>query len=228
MEIIINNADFMSVAKTKILEEYKADVFGSYITSTGDIGASSNFDRTDCIAITESMRVNGIACFKAKSNSTYPAIVFFNDINPSSTTYVNKIHCSKYTVRDIYIYPEQIPALATHFVVNCFVDAGAKVFDSFLINVLDIEWSDGYISPSNRWVDTETHQTSQFIPVNSNSLYYFRAAIIAEYDKDGVFIERITPSIITTATGKTTLFAENIAYIRIGGIKTGAPYFIKI
>lgn len=227
MEIILNGADFSEVAVTKLTEGYNVTVENSYVTANGSISSSDNFSRTEPILITEDMRTKGIILIDAKSNSTYPAIVFFSSDTPSSSTKVGEFFTGNYNIRNVFLRPELIPQNATHFIINGNAAMGGIAYESYAVDVLPLTFSDGYINASGIWKPDENYATSQMIPVNADINYYLYGLHVSKYDENGVFIERILNNNSNSLIDKLTSFASNVAYIRVGGLKTSGTYFLK-
>lgn len=229
MELIVKGADFSANSVVKIYDNIFTSVSKSFVGPNGEIATTNNWNRTPCFAITDAMRQNGLYLYRVKSHNgnQYPAVAFYNSDTPSSSTLVGVLYCNDYTTKEAYIYPEQIPEGATHCIMNGMPNNNGFACTSSLLDVVDYDFADGYITPSGGYNTNSDFTTSDFIPVDSNASYFCRPEILATYDKDGNFIARTSGAMSTLVLGKIT-FNSDVAFIRIGGLKSDIPFFCKV
>lgn len=218
MEILIKNADFSANAVTKISAPFTTYLDGCYL-SDGSFSAGNRFYRSlGVIPISEYMRNNGfiIQGMGYINNNDYPLVLFFNSDEPSASTFVEKIYYKTGPLTTIKIYPEQIPATATHFVVNIDIaKTDSKVFESYLIPVVDeFTLSNGYIRDNGEWQADDTYRTTQMIVVNGGDPYFISGNIVSTYDKWGNFIERnsMTQGLYTPITFNSDVYFVRLSY----------------
>lgn len=216
MEIIIKNADFSANAVTKLTEPFTTFLDGCYL-SDGSFRAGNRFYHSlGVIPISEDMRSNGfiVQGMGYINSNDYPFVLFFNSNEPSTSTFVGNIFYKTGSLTTIKIYPEQIPATATHFVVNIDIaKTDSKVFESYLIPVVDeFTLTNGFITATGEWQADDTYRTTQMIAVNGGEPYFISGNIASTYDKWGNFIERNS---MTQGLYTPIIFNNDVYFVRL-------------
>lgn len=213
MDIIIKNADFSSVAVTKLGEGYNVNVRGKYIDQTGALKPSGGWAISNVIPLTPNMREKGIIVNSCRASSSIPAVVFLNS-STISTSNVVGYFLNDGEGHDALIPSDAIPQTATHVVANGYGNGTSILYDNYLLNVLDIEEAQGYISNTGVIVSSDSSFVrSQMIPVENDIEYHLRALHISTYNNNGDFIERLDPSQVADGIVNNKTFSSPVAYI---------------
>lgn len=226
MEIIIKNADFSANAVTKLTEPFTTFLGGCYL-SDGTYSQRNRFYHSlGVIPISEDMRSNGfiVQGMGYINDDNYPLVLFFNSDEPSVSTFVEKIYYKTGPLTTIKIYPEQIPATATHFVVNIDIaKTDSKVFENYLIPVVnEFTLSNGYITATGEWQADDIYRTTQMIAVNGGEPYFVSGNIVSTYDKWGNFIGRIS---MTQGLYTPITLNANVCFVRLSYPTSSYMYF---
>lgn len=221
MEIILKDINFESVALKKLGSGYKADILG-YADTEGNLQSSTVNTRTAVIPITESMRSDGFVVVGSRHWTNNPAVVFYNSVEASSSTFVGVYTDSVYEEHTIYVSPEDIPSGATHLIANGHKDNELTVLGNFLDDVTtDYGFTNGYLTQTGQYVEDSTYLCSKTIPIDNTITYYTKYKRCATYDANLNFIKLIEPRNIIN----TTVFNSNVKFIRICGlVSEGNPY----
>jgi hypothetical protein len=221
MEIILKDINFESVALKKLGSGYKADTFG-YADTEGNLQSSTTNTRTVVIPITESMRSDGFVVANSRHFTNNPAIVFYNSVEASSSTFVGVYTDGFHEEHTIYVSPEDIPSEATHLIANGYKDNELTVWGNYLDDVVsDYAFTNGYLVQTGQYVEDPTYLSSKIIPVDNTITYYTKYKRCATYDTNLNFIKLLEPRYIIN----TTVFDSNVKFIRICGlVSDGNPY----
>lgn len=221
MEIILKDINFENVALKKLGSGYKADIL-EYANTEGDLQSSTAYTRTAVIPITESMRSDGFVVVGSRHYTNNPAVVFYNSVETSSSTFVGVYTDSVYDEHTIYVSPEDIPSEATHLIANGYKDNELTVWGNYLDDVTsDYAFTNGYLTQTGQYVKDLTYLCSKKIPVDNTITYYTKYKRCATYDVNLNFIRLLEPKNITN----TTVFNSNVKFIRICGlVSDGNPY----
>lgn len=213
MDIIIKNADFSSVAVTKIGEGYNVSNKGNYIDQTGALQLSNGWAISEAIPLTPNMREKGIIVNNCRASTSIPAVVFLNSSTISTSNAVGYF-LNDGEGHDALIPSDAIPQTATHVVANGYGNKTSILYDNYLLNVLDIEESQGYISATGAIISSDpSYVRSQMIPVENDIEYHLRAVHISTYNSNGDFIERLAPSQVADGIVNNKTFSSPVAYI---------------
>lgn len=221
MEIILKDINFESVALKKLGSGYKADIFG-YADTAGDLQSSTANTRTAVIPITESMRSDGFVVFNSTHYTNNPAVVFYNSIEASSSTFVGVYTDMVHNAHTIYVSPKDIPSGATHLIANGYKDNELTVWGNYLDDVTsDYAFTNAYITKNDEYVEDSSWLCSKTIPIDNTITYYTKYTRCATYDANLNFIKLLEPRYITN----TVVFDSNVKFIRICGlVSDGNPY----
>lgn len=221
MEIILKDINFESVALKKLGSGYKADILG-YADTEGNLQSSTINTRTAVIPITESMRSDGFVVVGSRHWTNNPAVVFYNSVEASSSTFVGVYTDAVYDGHTIYVSPEDIPSGATHLIANGYKDNELTVWGNYLDDVTsDYAFTNGYLTQTGKYVEDSTYLCSKTIPIDNTITYYTKYYRCAIYDANLNFIRLIEPRNITN----TTVFESNVKFIRIcSRVSDGHPY----
>lgn len=221
MEIILKNINFESVALKKLGSGYKADIFG-YADTAGNLQSSTSNTRTAVIPITESMRSDGFVVVNSRHYTNNPAVVFYNSVEASSSTFVGVYTDEFYDEHTIYVSPKDIPSGATHLIANGYKDNELTVWGNFLDDVTtDYSFTNEYITQTGEHVEDSSWLCSKIIPIDNTITYYTKYKRCATYDANLNFIKLLEPRYITN----TVVFDSNVKFIRIcGPVSDGNPY----
>lgn len=216
MEIVLKNADFSSVAVTKLTQGYAVNNKNKVVDKTGAIITSQNYCISNAIKITDSMREKGLIVNNSKGNvNSFAVFNFYNSENVSDSTFVGKCDSNdNYT--DSFCPKELIPQNASHVVVNGNPDQSSMLFENYLVDVLPIVSTKGSISVSGNITTSDNNSYSQMLPVKPGIKYHLYGSFVAVYDINGVFIKRIDlSSKAYMYLVNNMVFEEGQAFIRI-------------
>lgn len=221
MEIILKDINFESVAVKKLGSGYKADTSG-YADTEGNLQSSTVNTRTAVIPITESMRSGGFVLVGSKHWTINPAVVFYNSVEASSSTFVGVYTDSVYEEHTIYVSPEDIPSEATHLIANGYKDNELTVWGNCLDDVTsDYAFTNGHFTQTGQYVEDSTYLCSKTIPIDNTITYCTKYKSCATYDANLNFIRLSEPRYIIN----NTVFNSNVKFIRICGlVSDGHPY----
>lgn len=221
MEIILKDINFESVALKKLGSGYKADILG-YADTEGNLQSSTTNTRTAVIPITESMRSDGFVVVNSRHYTDNPAVVFYNSVEASSSTFVGVYTDSFYEEHTIYVSPKDIPSEATHLIANGYKDNELTVWGNYLDDVTsDYAFTNGYIYKTGDYIEDSSWLCSKTIPIDNAITYYTKYKRCATYDANLNFIKILEPRYITN----TTVFDSNVKFIRFCGlVSDGNPY----
>lgn len=226
MEIVIKNADFSANAVTKLTAPFTTFLNGCYLSDGSFSSNNQYYHSLGVVAISEDMRNNGFVIQNMKfiNSDTYPLVLFFNSDSPSTSTFVDSIFYKTGPLTTYKVYPEQIPATATHFVVNIpKANNDGKVFENYFIPVVDeFTLSNGYIANDGTWQADDTYRTTQMIAVDAGEPYFVSGNIRSTYDKWGNFISRTSE---TMGLFMPITFGQDVAFVRLSYKASSYEYF---
>ena len=226
MEIVIKNADFSANAVTKLTAPFTTFLDGCYLSGGSFSSNNQYYHSLGVVAISEDMRSNGFVIQNMQyiNSNDYPLVLFFNSGSPSTSSFVDSIFYKTGLLTTYKVYPEKIPATATHFVGNIpKANNDCKVFENYFISVVDeFTLSNGYITATGEWQADDTYRTTQMIAVDDGEQYLISGNIVSTYDKWGNFIERFSYTV-----GMTTFqtFSQNVAFVRLSYLVSSYEHF---